>query len=64
MNFRIVWRTVGTVLLIEAGLMLAANEVPEIAKQFGLDTSIKAHFSTAVHNTTMAVSLIKAVTKR
>ncbi len=53
-----------TSMLLGLGVMLAANEVPEIAKQFGLDTSIKAHFSTAVHNTTMAVSLIKAVTKR
>lgn len=34
------------------------------AKQFGLDTSIKVHFSNAVHNTTMAVNLARAVAKR
>ena len=34
------------------------------AKQFGLDTSVKVHFSNAVHNTTMAVNLARAVAKR
>ena len=34
------------------------------AKQFGLDTSIKVHFSIAVHNTTMAVNAIRAVAKK
>ena len=34
------------------------------AKQFGLDTSIKVHFSSAVHNTTMAVNAIRAVAKK
>ncbi len=34
------------------------------AKQFGRDTSVQVHFSNAVHNTTMAVNLARAVTKR
>ena len=34
------------------------------AKQLGLDTSIKVHFSNAVHNTTMAINLARAVAKR
>ena len=34
------------------------------AKQFGLDMSIKVHFSNAVHNTTMAINLARAVAKR
>ncbi len=34
------------------------------ASQFGLDTSIKVHFSSAVHNTTMAVNAIRAVAKK
>ena len=53
-----------TSMLLGLGVMLAANEVPNIAKQFGLDTSIKVHFSNAVHNTTMAVNLARAVAKR
>ena len=34
------------------------------ANQFGLDTSVKVHFSSAVHNTTMAVNAIRAVAKK
>ena len=34
------------------------------AKQFGLDTSIKVHFSSAVHNTTLAVNAIRAAAKK
>ncbi len=34
------------------------------AKQFGLDTSMKVQFSSAVHNTTMAVNAIRAAAKK
>ena len=34
------------------------------AKQFGLDTSVKVHFSNAVHNTTRAGKAIRAVAKK
>lgn len=34
------------------------------AKHYGLDTSVKVHFSNAVHNKTMAVNLARAVAKR
>lgn len=51
-------------MLLAIGIMLAANEVPNIAKAFGLDTSVKVHFSNAVHNTTMAVNLARAVAKK
>ncbi len=51
-------------MLLGLGVMLAANEVPNIARQFGLDTSVKVHFSSAVHNTTMAVNAIRAVAKK
>ena len=34
------------------------------AKQFCLDSSVKFHFSSAVHNTTMAVNAIRAVAKK
>ena len=53
-----------TNMLLGLGVMLAANEVPEIAKQFGLDTSVKVHMTSAIHNTTMAVNMIKAVGNR
>ncbi len=51
-------------MLLGLGVMLAANEVPAIARQFGLDTSVKVHFSNAVHNTTMAVNLARAVARK
>ena len=41
-----------------------ANSPNHGASQFGLDTSVKVHFSNAVHNTTMAVNLARAVAKR
>ena len=34
------------------------------ASHYGLDTSVKVHFSNAVHNTTMAINLARAVAKR
>ena len=34
------------------------------AKHYGLDTSVKVHFSNAVHNTTMAINLAKAVSRK
>ena len=42
----------------------AAQSPNRGASQFGLDTSVKVHFSNAVHNTTMAVNLARAVAKR
>ena len=38
--------------------------VPSSADHYGLDTSVKVHFSSAVHNTTMAVNAIRAVAKK
>ena len=51
-------------MLLGLGVMLAANEVPNIAKQFGLDTSVKVHLSSAVHSTAMAVNMVRAVARR
>jgi hypothetical protein len=51
-------------MLLGLGVMLAANEVPNIARQFGLDTSVKVHMASAIHNTTMAMNMIKAVGRR
>ena len=51
-------------MLLGIGVMLDEKDGSNIAKQFGLDTSIKVYFSSAVHNTTRAVNAIKAVTKK
>ena len=50
-------------MLLGLGIMLAANEVPRIAGQFGLDTSVKVNMMSAVHTTTTAINLTKSLAK-
>ena len=47
--------------LLAIGIMMAANEVPRIAQQFGLDTSTRINIMNAVHTTTTAVNLTRSV---
>lgn len=53
-----------TDMLLGLGIMLSANEVPRIAQMFGLDTSAKVNVMSAVHTTTTAINLTKAITKK
>lgn len=48
-------------MLLGLGIMLAANEVPRIAQQFGLDSSAKFNLMSAVHATTTAINLSRTV---
>ena len=50
-------------MLLGLGIMLAANEVPHIAQQFGLDSSVKVNMMSVVHATTTAVNLTRSVAK-
>lgn len=50
-------------MLLALGIMLAANEVPRIAQQFGLDSSVKVNMMSVVHATTTAVNLSRSVAK-
>lgn len=50
-------------ILLAIGIMMAAAEVPRIAQQFGLDTSVKVNVMSAVHMGSSAVNLVKAVGK-
>lgn len=50
--------------LLGLGVMLAANEVPRIAQQFGLDTSMRVNAMSIVHTTTTAVNLGRALIKK
>ena len=52
-----------TNMLLAIGIMMSATEVPRIAQQFGLDTSVKVNVMSAVHMGTSAVNLVKAVGK-
>ena len=50
-------------MLLGLGIMLAANEVPRIAQQFGLDSSVKGNMMSVVHATTTAVNLSRSVAR-
>lgn len=50
-----------TNMLLGLGIMLAAGEVPRIAQQFGLDSSVKVNMMSVIHTTSTAVNLTKAV---
>ena len=50
-------------MLLGVGIMLAASEVPRIAQQFGLDSSTKFNMMNAVHATTTAINLTRAIAR-
>lgn len=50
-------------MLLGLGIMLAANEVPRIAQQFGLDSSVRVNMMSVVHATTTAVNLTRSVSR-
>lgn len=50
-------------MLLGLGIMLAANEVPRIANQFGLDSSVKVNMSSVIYSTSSAVNLARTVFK-
>lgn len=56
--------TFSTNMLLGLGVMLSANEVPRIAQQFGLDTSVKVNMMSVVHSTTSAVNLTRSIFRR
>jgi len=50
-----------TSALLGIGLMLSASEIPRITGQFGLDTSTRANFMSAMYATQQAVNITKTV---
>ena len=50
-------------MLLGLGIMLAANEVPRIAQQFGLDSSVRVNIMSVVHATTTVVNLTRSVAR-
>ena len=50
-------------MLLGLGVMLAANEVPRIAQQFGLDSSMKFNAVSVVQGTSSAINLTRTVMK-
>ena len=56
--------TIPTFPMLGLGVMLSATEVPRIAQQFGLDTSMRLNMMSAVHTTTSAVNLGRVIMKK
>jgi hypothetical protein len=56
--------TMQTHPLLGLGVMLSANEVPRIAQQFGLDTSMRVNAMSMVHTTTTAINLGRALARK
>ncbi len=50
-------------MLLGLGIMLAANEVPRIAQQFGLDSSVKVNMMSVVHATTTAINVTRSLAR-
>ena len=50
-------------MLLALEIMLAAGEVPRIAQQFGLDSSVKVNMMSVVHATSTAVNMTRSVAK-
>ena len=48
-------------MLLGLGIMLAANEVPRIAQQFGLDSSVRINMMSVAHATTTAINLTRTI---
>lgn len=50
-------------MLLGLGIMLSANEVPRIAQQFGLDSSVRVNMTSVIHATSTAVNLSRTVAR-
>ena len=55
--------TFKTSMLLGLGIMLAANEVPRIAQQFGLDSSVRVNMMSVFHASTTAVNMGRTIVK-
>lgn len=51
-------------MLMWLGIMLTANEVPRIAQQFGLDSSVRVNVSSMVYSTSSAINLAKNLMRK
>ena len=51
-------------MLLGFGVMLAANEVPRIAQQFGLETGVRVNAMSAVHTTTSVINIGRTIARK
>ena len=50
-------------IVLGLGIMFAANEVPKIAQQFGLDSSVKVNMMSVVHTASTTANLVRMIGK-
>ena len=50
-------------IVLGLGIMFSANEVPRIAQQFGLDSSVKVNMMSVVHTASTTANLVRMVGK-
>jgi hypothetical protein len=50
-------------MVLGLGIMFAANEVPRIAQQFGLDSSVRVNMMSVVHTASTTANLVRMVGK-
>lgn len=55
--------TMADKLVLGLGIMFAANEVPRIAQQFGLDSSVRVNVMSVVHTASTTANLVRLVGK-
>jgi hypothetical protein len=53
--------TFQTHMLLGLGVIMAAKEVPKVAQQFGFETSSRVNIMGAVHTTTTAINMTRAI---
>lgn len=51
-------------LILGLGIMFAANEVPRIAQQFGLDSSVRVNMMSVVHTASTTANLVRIIGKK
>lgn len=56
--------TLGSSMIGGLTLLLAASEVPRIAQQFGLDSSVRVSMHSVLYSTSMITNMIKGLAKR
>ena len=56
--------TLGTSMMGGLTMLLAAKEVPRIAQQFGLDSSVRVHMQSILYSTSTVANLVRSFAKK
>ena len=56
--------TMSSHVILGLGIMFAANEVPRIAQQFGLDSSVRINMMSVVHTASTTANLVRIIGRK